>query len=104
MNIEGLRQFYRLAGFRVARTSTADYLVPGNRIYHGFPIGPMPPPTPDEIAASATIPAFSVSRSSMIADWASPAASGRNATVHTVCSRCSGSSASTWSGLKPHKP
>ena len=51
MNIEGLRQFYRLAGFRVARTSTADYLVPGNRIYHGFPIGPMPPPTPDEIAA-----------------------------------------------------
>ena len=51
MNIEGLREFYRLAGFRVARTSTADYLVPGNRIYHGFPIAPMPPPTPDEIAA-----------------------------------------------------
>jgi hypothetical protein len=51
MNIEGLREFYRLAGFRVARTSTADYLVPGKRLYHGFPIGPMPLPAPDEIAA-----------------------------------------------------
>jgi hypothetical protein len=51
MNVEGLREFYRLAGFRVARTSTADYLVPGNRLYHGFPIGPKPVPAPDEIAA-----------------------------------------------------
>lgn len=51
MNIEGLREFYRLAGFRVARTSTADYLVPAGRLYHGFPIGPMPLPKPDEIAA-----------------------------------------------------
>jgi len=51
MNIEGLREFYRLAGFRVAQTSTADYLVPGRRLYHGFPIGPKPLPAPDEIAA-----------------------------------------------------
>jgi hypothetical protein len=51
MNIEGLREFYRLAGFRVARTSTADYLARGNRIYHGFPIGPTPLPTAEEIAA-----------------------------------------------------
>ena len=49
MTNEGLREFYRLAGFRVAHTSTADYLVPANRMYHGFPIGPMPLPTPDEI-------------------------------------------------------
>jgi hypothetical protein len=51
MNLEGLREFYRLAGFRVARTSTADYLVPGSRLYHGFPIGPKPLPAADEIAA-----------------------------------------------------
>ena len=51
MNIEGLREFYRLAGFRVARTSTANYLVPASRLYHGFPIGPMPLPAPDEITA-----------------------------------------------------
>ena len=51
MDIEGLREFYRLAGFRIARTSTADYLVPASRLYHGFPIGPKPLPTPDEIVA-----------------------------------------------------
>jgi hypothetical protein len=51
MNLEGLREFYRLAGFRVARSSTADYLVPGSRLYHGFPIGPKPLPAADEIAA-----------------------------------------------------
>ncbi len=51
MTLEGLREFYRLAGFRLARSSTADYLVPGSRLYHGFPIGPMPLPTPDEITA-----------------------------------------------------
>jgi hypothetical protein len=94
MNIEGLREFYRLAGFRMARTSTADYLVPGNRIYHGSLSVQCRSQHPMRSPRSATIPAFSVSRSSMIADWASPAASGRNATVHTVCGRCSGSSAS----------
>jgi hypothetical protein len=51
MNIEGLREFYRLAGFRVASTSTADYLVPGSHLYQGFPIGPMPLPAAEEIAA-----------------------------------------------------
>ena len=51
MNIEGLREFYRSAGFRVARTSSADYLVPGSHLYHGFPIGPRPLPAADEIAA-----------------------------------------------------
>jgi hypothetical protein len=51
MNIDGLREFYHLAGFRLARTSTADYLVPASRLYHGFPIGPRPLPAPDEIAA-----------------------------------------------------
>jgi hypothetical protein len=51
MNIEGLREFYRLAGFRVASTSTADYLVPGGPLYHGFPIAPPVPPPPEEIIA-----------------------------------------------------
>jgi hypothetical protein len=51
MSIEGLREFYRLAGFRVATTSTAAYLVPGGPLYHGFPIAPPAPPPPDEITA-----------------------------------------------------
>jgi hypothetical protein len=50
VNVEGMREFYERAGYRVATTAHADWYVPGNRIYRNFPCGRTVVPTPEEIA------------------------------------------------------
>ena len=49
MNVDLLREFYERAGFRVARTASAGWYVPGRRVYRSFPAGHAIAPAEDEI-------------------------------------------------------
>ena len=50
MNVDLLREFYERAGFRIARSASADWYVPGKRVYRNFPAGHPVAPAADEIA------------------------------------------------------
>jgi len=50
VNADRLREFYERAGFRVAHTSSADWYVPGKRVYRSFPAGCAIAPAAQEIA------------------------------------------------------
>jgi hypothetical protein len=51
MNADRMREFLERAGYRTARTASADWYVPGDSVYKSFPYGRMVLPAPDETAA-----------------------------------------------------
>ena len=51
MNADRMREFFERAGYHVARTASADWYLPGDRVYKNFPYGKAVLPTPDETAA-----------------------------------------------------
>ena len=54
MNTARLREFYQRAGYRVTSTRSADWYVPGGRIYRSFPCGTLVTPNENEIAELAS--------------------------------------------------
>lgn len=50
LNTDRLKEFYERAGFRVARTSSGNWYVPGKRVYRSIPDGGVVAPAAEEIA------------------------------------------------------
>jgi len=50
MNADHMREFFARAGYRVARTASADWYVPGDSVYKSFPYGRMALPPTGETA------------------------------------------------------
>ncbi|MGZ8268680.1 MAG: hypothetical protein ACXW20_13610 [Burkholderiales bacterium] len=50
MNADRMYEFFERAGYRVARTPSADWYVPGDRVYKNFPYGTAVVPSRGEVA------------------------------------------------------